>query len=77
MYGPECRPLRAPGSVDMTIEMKVSCNTDLMRAHDDTRYWAALVLSAEEKISVDDPLETERLADYAELVLPRLRSAFG
>jgi coenzyme F420-dependent glucose-6-phosphate dehydrogenase len=30
---------------------------------EDTRQWAALALSAEEKIAVDDPLEMERLAD--------------
>ncbi len=29
----------------------------------DTRHWAALALSAEEKMSVEDPLEMERLAD--------------
>jgi coenzyme F420-dependent glucose-6-phosphate dehydrogenase len=30
---------------------------------EDTRHWAALALSAEEKMSVEDPLEMERLAD--------------
>ena len=30
---------------------------------EDTRHWAALALSPEEKMSVEDPLEMERLAD--------------
>ncbi|MCC7462069.1 MAG: glucose-6-phosphate dehydrogenase (coenzyme-F420) [Gammaproteobacteria bacterium] len=54
---------RAPGSMDMMIEMKVSFDTDRTRAQDDTRYWAALALSPEEKMSVEDPREMERLAD--------------
>lgn len=54
---------REPGSIDMMIEMKVSFDTDLARARDDTRYWAALALSPEEKMSVEDPREMERLAD--------------
>ena len=47
----------------MMIEMKVSFDSDRQRAMEDTRYWAALALSAEEKMSVEDPLEMERLAD--------------
>jgi coenzyme F420-dependent glucose-6-phosphate dehydrogenase len=54
---------RAPGGIDMMIEMKVSFDTDIARAKEDTRHWAALALSAEEKMSVEDPLEMERLAD--------------
>ncbi len=54
---------RTADDVDMMIEMKVSFDSDRPRAMDDTRYWAALALSAEEKVSVDDPLEMERLAD--------------
>ena len=30
---------------------------------EDTRHWAALALTPEEKMSVEDPLEMERLAD--------------
>jgi coenzyme F420-dependent glucose-6-phosphate dehydrogenase len=48
---------------DRTIEMKVSFDHDRARALDDTRHWAALALSAEEKVSVEDPLEMEKLAD--------------
>lgn len=47
----------------MMIEMKVSFDRDAQRALEDTRHWAALALSPEEKISVEDPLEMERLAD--------------
>jgi coenzyme F420-dependent glucose-6-phosphate dehydrogenase len=54
---------RAPGSIDRMIEVKVSFDTDQQRAMEDTRHWAALALSAEEKIHVEDPLEMERLAD--------------
>jgi len=52
----------APGYERM-IEMKVSFDTDKQRALDDTRFWAALALSPEEKMSVEDPREMERLAD--------------
>ena len=54
---------RKPENVDMMIEMKVSFDGDLRRAMEDTRHWAALALSPEEKTSVEDPLEMERLAD--------------
>ena len=54
---------RAPDSVEKMIEMKVSFDTDRARALDDTRHWAALALTAEEKIAVHDPLEMERLSD--------------
>ena len=45
------------------IEMKVSFDTDRERAMQDTRHWAALALTPEEKTSVEDPIEMERLAD--------------
>ena len=45
------------------IEMKVSFDEDAKRALEDTRLWAALALSAEEKMSVEDPIEMERLSD--------------
>jgi coenzyme F420-dependent glucose-6-phosphate dehydrogenase len=54
---------RAPDAIDRMIEMKVSFDTDLARARDDTRHWAALALSPEEKTGVEDPVEMERLAD--------------
>jgi coenzyme F420-dependent glucose-6-phosphate dehydrogenase len=62
---------RKQENVDMMIEMKVSFDSDAERALEDTRHWAALALSLEEKISVEDPLEMERLADQ----LPAERAA--
>lgn len=44
------------------IEVKVSFDPDAERALNDTRGWAALALSAEEKHSVEDAAEMERLA---------------
>jgi coenzyme F420-dependent glucose-6-phosphate dehydrogenase len=54
---------RAPDSIERMIEMKVSFDTDRKRALEDTRNWAALALSPEEKTGVEDPIEMERLAD--------------
>ncbi|MCP5151466.1 MAG: glucose-6-phosphate dehydrogenase (coenzyme-F420) [Ectothiorhodospiraceae bacterium] len=54
---------RAPDAVEKMIEMKVSFDTDRARAMDDTRHWAALALSPQEKVGVEDPMEMERLAD--------------
>jgi len=53
---------RAPDAIDRMIEMKVSFDTDRRRAIEDTKEWAALALSAEEKVSVEDPIEMEKLA---------------
>ncbi|HRC88334.1 MAG TPA: LLM class flavin-dependent oxidoreductase, partial [Thermoanaerobaculia bacterium] len=58
-------------SYDRMIEMKVSYDSDKDRAFKDTKHWAALALSAEEKMSVEDPLEMEKLAD----ALPLERAA--
>ncbi len=54
---------RKDESIDRMIEMKVSFDADLQRARDDTKHWAALALSPEEKTSVGDPVEMEKLAD--------------
>jgi len=54
---------RKDDSIDRMIEMKVSFDADLQRARDDTKSWAALALSPEEKMSVEDPVEMEKLAD--------------
>jgi coenzyme F420-dependent glucose-6-phosphate dehydrogenase len=48
---------------DYMIEVKVSFDTDAKRALEDTRHWAALALTPEEKMSVEDPVEMQRLAD--------------
>jgi coenzyme F420-dependent glucose-6-phosphate dehydrogenase len=54
---------RASDAIDRMIEVKVSFDTDLARAREDTRFWAALALSPEEKMSTDNPVEMEKLAD--------------
>ncbi len=56
---------------DRMIEVKVSFDSDRQRALDDTRHWAALALTPEEKMSVEDPVEMQRLAD----ALPLERAA--
>jgi coenzyme F420-dependent glucose-6-phosphate dehydrogenase len=54
---------RASKSIERMIEVKVSFDTDPQRAREDTRHWAALALTPEEKVQVHDPIEMERLAD--------------
>ena len=68
----EGQATRDPAPYERMIEMKVSFDTDAVRAMADTRHWAALALSPEEKMSVEDPLEMERLA--AALPLERAAS---
>jgi coenzyme F420-dependent glucose-6-phosphate dehydrogenase len=57
--------------IELTIEMKVSFDHDRQRALEDTRQWAALALSADEKMGVEDPIEMERRAN----ALPLERAA--
>src|SRR3989441_1478598 len=80
LYRDELLPAFAEGAkegkkdaatLDKMIEVKVSFDTDRQRALEDTRYWGALALSAEEKVAVEDPIEMERLAD----ALPTERTA--
>lgn len=52
---------RAP-AYERMIEVKVSFDTDRARAMEDTRHWAVLALTPEEKLSVEDPVEMDRLA---------------
>jgi coenzyme F420-dependent glucose-6-phosphate dehydrogenase len=47
------------------IEIKVSYDHDADYARDACRWWAALSLTPEEKMGVEDPVEMERLADAA------------
>jgi coenzyme F420-dependent glucose-6-phosphate dehydrogenase len=49
-------------AIEKTIEVKVSYDTDLGRALADTRIWAALALSAEEKVGVHNPRDMEERA---------------
>ncbi len=53
---------RNADSMERMIEMKVSYDSDGERAMQDTRHWAALALSPEEKTGVEDPVEMEKLA---------------
>ncbi len=62
-------PKRAP--YDRMIEVKVSFDTDKERALHDTKHWAALALTPEEKMTVEDPVAMEKLAD----ALPLERTA--
>ena len=66
------RAHRESASLEKMIEVKVSFDTDAVRAKEDTRHWAALALSPEEKVGVEDPVEMERLA--AALPLDRAAS---
>ena len=45
------------------IEIKLSYDRDPARALENTRFWAPLSLTAEQKHSVHDPVEMQRLAD--------------
>ena len=65
------RASRPGSSIERMIEVKVSFDINPQRAMEDTRHWAALALTPEEKMSVEDPREMERLAD----ALPLERAA--
>lgn len=54
---------RDSAEVDRMIEIKVSYDRDPDAALENTRFWAALSLSQEQKHDVHDPLEMQRLAD--------------
>jgi coenzyme F420-dependent glucose-6-phosphate dehydrogenase len=63
---------RPRDGIERMIEVKVSFDSDPARAGEDTRHWAALALTPEEKVSVEDPIAMERLA--AALPLERAAS---
>jgi coenzyme F420-dependent glucose-6-phosphate dehydrogenase len=54
---------RESQAIERMIEVKVSFDSDAAQAKELTRHWAALALSPEEKVGVEDPVEMERLAD--------------
>jgi coenzyme F420-dependent glucose-6-phosphate dehydrogenase len=54
---------RDAAGIDRMIEVKISYDRDPDRALEDTRFWAPLSLTAEQKHSVDSAEEMERLAD--------------
>ncbi|MQY31809.1 glucose-6-phosphate dehydrogenase (coenzyme-F420) [Nocardia aurantia] len=54
---------RAFGDIDRMIEIKISYDTDPALALENTRFWAPLSLTAEQKHSITDPIEMEAAAD--------------
>ena len=50
-------------AIDHMIEIKLSYDTDPALALENTRFWAPLSLSAEQKHDLTDPIEMERAAD--------------
>lgn len=54
---------RDPETIERTIEVKVSYDTDRDRAMADTRIWAALALPAEDKVAIHDAREMEQKAE--------------
>ncbi|MDN4640046.1 glucose-6-phosphate dehydrogenase (coenzyme-F420) [Agreia sp. PsM10] len=50
-------------SIDKMIEIKLSYDTDPSAALSNTRFWAPLALSKEQKHDITDPVEMERAAD--------------
>lgn len=65
---------RELNAIDMMMEVKVSFDRDLDEAVQATRFWAALALTAEQKVGVEDPIEMQRLA--SELPVERAASRF-
>jgi coenzyme F420-dependent glucose-6-phosphate dehydrogenase len=62
---------RTDADISRMIEMKVSFDTDRARAMENTKIWAALALSGEQKMGIEDPREMERLATTVEDVAHR------
>ncbi len=54
---------RDRGSIDRMIEVKVSWDPDSERALENTRFWAPLSLTPEQKHSIHNPAEMEHAAD--------------
>ncbi|MGQ4597085.1 glucose-6-phosphate dehydrogenase (coenzyme-F420) [Nocardia sp. R6R-6] len=54
---------RAVDDIDRMIEIKISYDTDPELALENTRFWAPLSLTAEQKHSITDPIEMEAAAD--------------
>jgi len=54
---------REPDAVDRMLEVKISYDRDPARALENTRFWAPLSLTAEQKHTVSTAVEMERLCD--------------
>jgi coenzyme F420-dependent glucose-6-phosphate dehydrogenase len=54
---------RSVDDIDRMIEIKLSYDTDYDTALENTRFWAPLALSKEQKHDITDPIEMEKAAD--------------
>lgn len=54
---------RTVADLDKMLEIKLSFDPDHAQALEDTRFWAPLSLTPEQKAGIDDPAEMERAAD--------------
>ncbi|MCU1478440.1 MAG: fgd [Subtercola sp.] len=54
---------RSFDSIDRMLELKLSYDTDPAAALENTRFWAPLALSKEQKHDITDPIEMEKAAD--------------
>lgn len=54
---------KSVGDIDRMIEIKLSYDTDPEVALENTRFWAPLALSKEQKHDITDPVEMEKAAD--------------
>lgn len=52
-----------PAGIDRMIEIKLSYDHDAERAREDTRFWAALALTAEQKSGLQDPSQMQEAGD--------------
>ena len=57
------RQAATPDDIDRMIEIKISYDPDPKLALENTRFWAPLSLTAEQKHTIDDPIEMEKAAD--------------
>ena len=60
--------------IDRMIEIKLSYETDYETALENTRFWAPLALSKEQKHDITDPIEMEKAADA--LPIEKIASRF-
>lgn len=58
---------REPDALDRMIEIKLSYDPDPDLALSNTRFWAPLALTAEQKHGLEDPVEMERAGDELSL----------
>jgi coenzyme F420-dependent glucose-6-phosphate dehydrogenase len=54
---------RDASAIDRMIEIKISYDTDPDLALENTRFWAPLALTSEQKGGLEDPLEIQRAGD--------------